>query len=102
MTQDTENLLHNASRGTVVDVELAEKLNVKGSKQLQLPKCSEHKIAFESVPLLLQAAESTASDPILEVSKGLVRKLDTNERIIPSDADLINPDFQLFSLRINE
>ena len=45
----TYGLLDNASRGTVVDVKLAEKLNVKGTKQ---------SVKFELVSLFLQAAEA--------------------------------------------
>ena len=85
----TYGLLDNASRGTIVDAKLAEKLNVKGTKQsiavttvLGTQECE-----FESVSLLLQAAEAADSDPILEVSEGLVKELDVNERILPNEID---------------
>ncbi|CAB4021768.1 Hypothetical predicted protein [Paramuricea clavata] len=85
----TYGLLDNASRGTIVDAKLAEKLNVKGIKQsiavttvLGTQECE-----FESVSLLLQAAEAADSDPILVVSEGLVKELDMNERILPNEID---------------
>ena len=68
----TYGLLDNASRGTVVDAKLAEKLNVTGTKQtvtvttvLGTQDCE-----FELVSLFLQAAEARGTDPILEVSEG--------------------------------
>ena len=85
----TYGLLDNASRGTVVDAKLAEKLNVTGTKQtvtvttvLGTQDCE-----FELVSLFLQAAEARGTDPILEVSKGLVKKLYMNERVLPNEID---------------
>ena len=85
----TYGLLDNASCATVVDVKLAEKLNVKGTKQsvavttvLGTQDCE-----FELVSLFLQAAEARDTDPILEVSEGLVKELDMNERVLPNEID---------------
>ncbi|CAB4017463.1 Hypothetical predicted protein [Paramuricea clavata] len=83
----TYGLLNNASRGTIVDAELAEKLNVKGTKQSMAVTTvlGTQECEFESVFLLLQAAEAADSDPILEVSEGLVKELDMNKRIPPNE-----------------
>ena len=85
----TYGLLDNASRGTVVDAKLAEKLNVTGTKQtvavttvLGTQDCE-----FELISLFRQAAEARGTDPILEVSERLVQELDMNERVLPNEID---------------
>ena len=39
------------------------------------------------VNLFLQAAETRGTDPILELSEGLVNELDMNERVLPNEID---------------
>jgi hypothetical protein len=73
----TYGLLDNASCGTIVDADLAKRLDVNGTKHavavttiLGTQNCE-----FESVRLFLQAAAARDSDPVLEVKEGLVREL---------------------------
>ena len=107
----TYGLLDNASRGTIVDANLAKRLNVKGIKQtvavttvLGTQNCE-----FESVCLSLQAAAARDSDPVLEVKEGLVRELNINERVLPNEidcqgyqhlADIIMPEVELKQVSI--
>ncbi len=107
----TYGLLDNASRGTIVDVNLAKRLNVKGIKQsvavttvLGTQNCE-----FESVCLSLQAPAARDSDPVLEVKEGLVKEQNINERVLPNEidcqgyqhlADIIMPEVELKQVSI--
>ena len=83
----TYGLLDNASRGTIICSQLAEKLGIDGPK---LPVAVTTVLGtqdreYKEVTFKLQAAESNDEDPILKVEQGLSGDLEIKERVLPHE-----------------
>ena len=83
----TYGLLDNGSRGTTISSEIAERLNIDGPAfpVAVTTVLGRQDRMFKEVSFVLQAAEPTEGEPILNVKGGLVGDLHVNEKVLPHE-----------------
>ena len=81
----TYGLLDNGSRGTIISSEIAERLNIDGPAfpVAVTTVLGRQDRMFKEVSFVLQAAEPTEGEPVLNVKGGLVGDLHINEKTLP-------------------